>query len=283
MLTLKGHKSRIRGIAFSPDGAWLASAGGAGHNVSLWKLATQQRIYLGGFTAKVLQLGFSPTGDLFVARDLARDVRTWKPDPHATDKQHMARWATGEVFAFGPGGLFVGNLKTLTLPDGSTRSYLDKQKQGLETFELACAPDGGWLAVAGQQKGYFGAVLNLRETKPARDFKLASQPNALTVTPDSTCAVVAVGTGIEFWDVTEIRRVTTLKGHGRVVMGLNYLPDGRLLSCSTDGTVKTWADGKCVDTRDWGIGPLHALTVAPDGMRAAAGSEDGTIFIWDLD
>jgi WD40 repeat protein len=75
----------------------------------------------------------------------------------------------------------------------------------------------------------------------------------------------------------------TFKGHTRVVMGLVYLSDGRLLSCSTDGSVKTWDSGKCVDTRDWGIGPLHALAVAKDGMRAACGSEDGTIFVWDLD
>jgi WD40 repeat protein len=33
----------------------------------------------------------------------------------------------------------------------------------------------------------------------------------------------------------------------------------------------------------WRIGRLLSLAVAPDGMTAAAGGDDGTIVIWDLE
>ena len=34
---------------------------------------------------------------------------------------------------------------------------------------------------------------------------------------------------------------------------------------------------------DWGLGRVHAMAVAPDGMTAAAAGQDHRILIWDLD
>ena len=65
-----------------------------------------------------------------------------------------------------------------------------------------------------------------------------------------------------------------------------FTPDGgSLLSAGWDGSVR-WRDVRSGAERAayrWGIGRLLALAVAPDGMTADAGGEDGRVVIWDLD
>ena len=34
---------------------------------------------------------------------------------------------------------------------------------------------------------------------------------------------------------------------------------------------------------NWGVGRLHSLAIAPDGMTAAAGGSKNEIVVWDLD
>src|SRR5262249_55335138 len=67
VLALRGHRCRVRRVAFSPDGRLLASAGGdaeaAGNELKIWDAATGRE--LRGFSPggpPVCSLAFSPEG-----------------------------------------------------------------------------------------------------------------------------------------------------------------------------------------------------------------------------
>jgi WD40 repeat protein len=74
-----------------------------------------------------------------------------------------------------------------------------------------------------------------------------------------------------------------LEGHSDWVSALCVLPDGRLASGSSDGTIRLWdmvrgAEAARLEGHsDW----VTVLCVLPDG-RLASGSDDGTIRLWDV-
>jgi WD40 repeat protein len=69
---------------------------------------------------------------------------------------------------------------------------------------------------------------------------------------------------------------------GSFVAALAVLPDGRLVSGSSDSTLRLWdpATGSCERVFEGHQGPVTALAVLPDG-RLASGSDDRTIRLWD--
>ena len=62
-------------------------------------------------------------------------------------------------------------------------------------------------------------------------------------------------------------------------------PAGPLLTVANDRVVRVWDVPALTAGRSftWNIGKLNAVTVSPDGTRAAVGSDTGTVLVWDWD
>src|SRR5215212_6846204 len=87
MLVWLAHKARIRHMAFSPDGAELATTAGTSKYVSLWRAATGEPAgRLAGHTTHARAVAYSPDG-----RFLASTQNT--------DTTHVWDRATGKVAA----------------------------------------------------------------------------------------------------------------------------------------------------------------------------------------
>jgi WD40 repeat protein len=205
MLVLKGHRARVRSLAFSADGTKLASAAGQGTAVSLWGLSRGgRRAFLSGHTARVAVVAFAPCGGFWAVSGPGRSVHLWD--------------------------LSTRRVRSTLLHKGTVHAP-------------AYAPDGRTLAVA-------------------------------------------AGRTATLWDTATGAARAALEAHARIVTGVAFTADGRLLaSAGADGLVKLWeADGgrECA-AFDWKVGPVRALALAPDGMRGACGGDTGDLVVWDVD
>ena len=116
------------------------------------------------------------------------------------------------------------------------------------------------------------------------DIRRARRVGQLAFTPDGRRLVTRGGGTVAVWDVASGDEIARLSGP-KSLTGFAVTPDGQhLLTSSTDGTVcrfdaHTFA---LADRLAWGLGPLHSVAVAPDGLTAAAGGDAGRVVVWDL-
>ncbi len=113
---------------------------------------------------------------------------------------------------------------------------------------------------------------------------------ALAVAWSLSGNILAIGSAdgtIQMWDVTTLKKQTTVRGHTDQVNRISWSPDGRLLaSASSDGTVRLW-DGQQYTLQTILQGnsagnPALSIAWSPDSKRLVAGYGDGMVEAWDV-
>src|SRR5439155_21107835 len=101
---LEGHTNGVSGICFSPDGEFLASAGGDNY-IKVWDVVSgrlkQKRLVLGAIVTS--SVAVSPDGESIAAGDYIGTLMIWQP---ATDKLEGIATGQGQLcsVAFSPDG-----------------------------------------------------------------------------------------------------------------------------------------------------------------------------------
>ncbi len=75
----------------------------------------------------------------------------------------------------------------------------------------------------------------------------------------------------------------TFTGHTSRINGLTLLPNGQMLSCSSDKTLRIWDPntGRCLKTLQGHTEDVWCIAVLPNG-QVVSGSSDETLRVWDL-
>ena len=110
--------------------------------------------------------------------------------------------------------------------------------------------------------------------------------NHLAFSRDNRVLVGTAGPRLRVWDLKADSEVALHKRGPKHFQGVSFIADGRYLATvSNDETVRLWDTGSWQErtTFNWEIGKLLNIAFAPDGCRAAAGSDKGQIVIWDVD
>ncbi len=286
----------VRGVAFSPDGQVIITAGWDGA-VRLWEEATGQvRHVLEGPHSRVTALALAPDGVTVATAGPDKvgkfgSVVLWD----LTTGRERARWIgfrETNALAFSPdggllavggtGGKKVADVKMFDLAAGQECPAPPWHLGGV--LALAFSPDGRLLAAGGRDKTLRGADLKTGAvgTLPAGH---ADVVDALAFSPDG----VRLASGgkdktVRLWDVAARRECLVLANATGRVFAVAFAADGKVLATGGGGSATLWDldQGQEIVTFKGHKNAVFAVAFAPDGQTLATAGWDRTVRLWDL-
>jgi WD40 repeat protein len=270
------HKSAIRRISLSADGARLTSLDAQG-KVAVWEMP-------GGRVVRTFALPRSTWPDAVLSPDakwLAGTGSREQPvlifDVASGDKKHALNDGANHNFlkfavtpdskrliGGGQGVIFIWDV------EGGTLLHRLRNVGGDHVEALAVSPDGKWLAVVDWRQSVHLWDLQtgrVRRTLSAGVDRLIG----VTFSPDS--AIVVAGGGgcaIHRWRVDTGEALAPRSGHSGSVEGVAWLRNGRVLTAGLDRTLRFWNP----DTEE-----LEKVVALPVDLIPKAFSADGTLLI----
>jgi WD40 repeat protein/serine/threonine protein kinase len=302
--TFRASPSRIRQIAFSPDGKRLASVSIDRLDPSEFKVwdprTARELLSLSEKPGSIARaIAFSPDGRLLARCEgnprtvelwdaiTGRWVRTLKCSERACD------------LAFSPDGKRLAIASAGPAPFGDVRAVGTAQVricdvasgQILRTlaghkgyfYTLAFSPDGKWLAAGGDD-----ALVKIWDTGTGREALVLKNQGRLVLgvafSPDSKRLAATSREDVRVWDVKTGEELLCMRGHAGTVNTVAFSPDGkRLASGSSDQMIKMWdaATGRLAFTLRGHTGSVYSVAFSPDGKQLVSGDDDGMVKLWD--
>lgn len=148
-----------------------------------------------------------------------------------------------------------------------------------DVYAVAFAPTGRQLAVTRQNAACFLSGPDVQEDGLQYRIPAMWSP-AVTFVPGADLAVIGSNSFLYFVNPVERQRTTPVKTAIRVVTAVVADPGGRVvLAGGRPGTVEVYelASRSRTTTYDFGIGGVHGLAFAPDGLTFAAAGDKGLI------
>ena len=285
--------TEVYGIAFSPDGEQIASAGRDG-KVKIWNSRTGRIIQeFPAHAGAACSVAFHPDGRYLASAGADRLVKVW--DLAATQQpaftgpcDAIRKFGAAHTVAFRPPDgrhLAAGCDEEVRVWDWKTDQLLyTVSGPQYDSIPIVFSPDGQRLATGGAwEQG-----LILWNAESGRLLGTLPEPRhpvtALAFSADSArLASASLGRTVSLWDATT-RGLLRPIPHSGNVLGVAFSSDGRLLaSTGEDKTVHLWdtATGREVLGLLGHTDMCGCVAFSPDGSRLASASHDKTIIIWD--
>lgn len=276
-------------VAFSPDGASLATSDTNGE-IYLWNASDgQPQVICQGHNSWIWKIAFSPLNTMLASCGQDHTVKLW--DTKTGDCLSTLLSHTGIVtaIAFSPDGQTLAStgydrtIKLWHLPTSRCIQTLTGQDTCI--WSVVFHPDGEWLASAGEDNTIrlwhwqTGACVQTLEGHHHWVKAIAFSPDGQHLVSGSFDQT------IKLWDVATGVCLTTLIGHTNVVTDLAISPTGdRIASSSYDQTVKLWnvTTGLCLDTLEKHTNRVWSVAFHPQGHRLVSGGDDYAARIWEL-
>ncbi len=315
----KGHRDRVRRVAFSPSARLLASAGSDG-TARIWDLATGHECTLammpdgqpctgiGDRDCPVVnQTIFAPRGGwlLTASSDPQQPVRLWDPQACAPLGEGLP-WEQAKISVKAAavtrgddGGVWVatgndaGEIRVIHADEtGQWTQVCAGPWHRNMVNDLSFAPGARQLASASEDGR--AALVSLAEGSCGEPRYLEPQGGALSnarFAPDGEALVTTTSDGnAQVWRA-DGSPLAQLSGHTARITNVEFTPDGRwILTASRDGSVRIWPRPTAplsqplaaYLTLSAGLGGVSHASFSPDGNSIAAAYRNDATLLWQV-
>jgi WD40 repeat protein len=296
----------IVGIAFSPDGEYLATSDTKG-DIQIWDARTlTKHANCQGHQHWTWAIKFSPDGQHLVSGSDDGTVKLWDVATGECLRTYIGHTFSVNTVAFSHDGKIIASA-----PQDSTirlwRTFpgsLNPEIQILgghngRVWSIAFSPDDRTIVSGGEDLTVrlwnvaTGECVAVWEAHAGWVRYVAFSPDGRSI------ASCSYDRSIKIWDVAKIPDFSeksgicqqsgicthTLTGHQQPVSSIAFSPDGQqLVSSSFDKTIKLWDinNGKCLKTLLGHNSRIWTVAFHPNGQQLASGSDDNNTKIWDL-
>ncbi|TYZ68351.1 hypothetical protein PybrP1_012569 [[Pythium] brassicae (nom. inval.)] len=291
--TFRGHKSAVTGVSFHPLHTQQLASGGADGVVMVWNFRPQLRAFrFAGHGGPVLDVCFSPQGELLASASQDRTVRLWTPSVRGDSvaiKAHAGAVRSVSFSACGKELLTASDdrsVKVWALPTRRFQCSLTGHSNWVRCARFS--PDGARVASASDDK-----TVKLwdkeRRVCVQTFYEHAGIVASVQFHPRDGAHTLASGSfdrSINVWDARAARLVQHYKAHDAGVASVHFHPSGNyLVSASLDSTLKIWdvREGQVLYTLHGHDGPVNCAEFSHDGNLVGSGAGDAFVMVWQAE
>jgi len=283
------HKTMVRSISLSSDGARLASHTMSG-KVRLYDVDSRRllREYGGGllsYGAQECSVALASDGRLLAAEQQGT-LKVWDAasEELVFEQEHVVA-----PISFSPdsqmlAGATETGLRLWHTADWTSRKLTgDAQSaSGAQINALAFSPDSKRIIFSPTRFTSKLVIYNL--TNDTSEGELTGLDRPSVIATDGALVAAGGRNGMVcLWDLGNRERLNTFKAHSSIILGLAFSPDGKtLLTGGNDSFIKLW-DTKTLDMQSvlrGHHGQIWNLKFSGDGRTLASASMDHSVKLW---
>lgn len=244
-MELKGHKSSITSLAFSPDASLLISSSND-KDIFIWSVETGDVIKtLKGHDGEVNAVRFSADGTRIISVDSEFEIIIWDAATYEIIHTIISSW------------------------------YLC----------IAISPDNRYFAVGTFYGGIDMWSLDTAEEKETMYIlSHLDRVNSIEYNKDGSRLVSGSSdNSIKIWTVQPFQMIKEIKGHSAAVTSVAFINDSVVLSASRDRTLRTWNvdSATILSFINAHAADITSMALSSDSIFFITGSTDHTVKIWN--
>ncbi len=246
----------LNDLTFAPDGRTLAALGYQDGCISLWEVPSGALIrkWEADDADRCGELAFSPDGRLLGVGS-NDGVRIWDAHTGRLVRKLTKNWADAHGVAFSPDGRLLagamalhGTVDVWDVVTGKRAARFEPEPHPVvpadsphkgEWFECVAFSPDGTLVAAGSTFQVYHDVRGAEATALQKRL-IAKQGHTTRCGWGRKTYVVEDRGRVWCWELATGRLVAKLEGHELPVERVRFTPDGRLVSCGSDGAVWAW-------------------------------------------